>query len=189
MFRVVIWALMMGVKAAASHGCAKPAEEQSLRKLNASFCCLFAHLLLLSVSAVNTPLSERVGPGEPWGCTTCCATKTGQGNNTGAAWRLQIPLPASPPLASARIKALLSSGEALLSSLPCSLLIFHSAMLSLLTPATVTALGLHVCGRPLEGKEKRARGEKIIMPQIIVLAFWRRKAEGLCLGKQLVICL
>lgn len=145
-----------------------------------------AHLFAPQHVSSNTPHQHpalSVGPGEPSGCTASCATKTGQGDNRWGCLET-ANFPALPSFASVSIKALLSSGEALLSSLPCSLLIFLSAALGWLTPATVSASSFHVCGRALEKKESK-RGEKNNNATNNCLGILEKRGRGLCLENSL----
>lgn len=113
-------------------------------------------------------------------------TETGQDNNRWVCFET-ANFPAFSLFALVWIKALLSSREALLSSLGLSLLLFNSAMLYLLTPATVNALEMrrfHVCGRTLWEKERKQRKKKNNATNNC-LGILEKKGRGLCLENSL----
>lgn len=128
-------------------------------------------------------------PGKLYGCTMHFAIilmETGQDNNRWVCFET-ANFPAFSLFALVWIKALLSSGEALLSSLHLSLLLFNSAMLYLLTPATVNALEMrrfHVCGRTLWEKERK-QGKKKNNATNNCLGILEKKGRGLCLENSL----
>lgn len=83
-------------------------------------------------------------------------------------------------------QSMLSSGEALLFTPRLSLLLFNSATLYLLTPATVNVLEMqsfHVCGRSICEKGKKAREKNNATNNC--LGILENKGMGLCLENSL----